>query len=118
MENPLNTTPLLKEYFDLQLKYEKQFGEKTVLFYEVGSFHEIYQIDNPPIGKAKELSDILNIQITRKNKNKDSDQKNPWMIGFPSHSTMKFISKLINEKYTIIKYDQRDSTASQEKERF
>ncbi|MDD4950568.1 hypothetical protein, partial [Sulfuricurvum sp.] len=37
---------------------------------EVGSFFEVYEVNNAElkIGKAKEVAEFLNIQLTRKNK--------------------------------------------------
>ena len=38
---------------------------------EIGTFFEVYEVNNDKlqIGKAKEISELLNIQLTRKNKN-------------------------------------------------
>ena len=36
----LNTTPLLKDYFSTQEKYEKKYGKMVIVLYEVGSFYE------------------------------------------------------------------------------
>lgn len=110
--------PLLKDYFELQTKYERKYGPKTVLFYEVGSFYEIYETDCPiHIGKAKEISDVLSIQVTKKNKSKTHNESNPYMVGFPSPSVNKYIKKLINMHYTIVKYDQKNIQDSDRKER-
>ena len=39
---------LVKEYLQKNESYQKQYGEKTVLFYNVGSFFEIYGIKDHP----------------------------------------------------------------------
>ena len=37
---------------------------------EIGTFFEVYEVNNEKekIGKAKEIAELLNIQLTRKNK--------------------------------------------------
>ena len=59
---------LIESYFELQEAYEKIYGENTIILLELGSFFESYEVDNSEekLGKAKEISEILNIQLTRK----------------------------------------------------
>ncbi len=58
-------------YFELQRLFEKKYGSNALVLMEVGTFFEVYEVNNDEekIGKAKEISEILNIQLTRKNKN-------------------------------------------------
>ena len=62
---------LTSSYFKLQRLLEEKYGENTVVLMEIGTFFEIYEInnENEQIGKAKEIASLLNIQLTRKNKN-------------------------------------------------
>lgn len=111
-------TPLLHDYFQNQQRYEKVYGSKTVVLYQVGSFYEVYQTEIPkPIGKTKEISDLLHIQITKKNKAKPHNEANPYMLGFPLHAVQKFIKRLINNHYTVVKFDQKDIKDSAKKDR-
>ena len=68
----LNTKgKLLSEiYFDLQRHFEAKYGEDTLILMEIGSFFELYEVNNDEmkIGKAKEIAQFLNIQLTKKNK--------------------------------------------------
>jgi len=93
---------LIENYFDLQEKVEKKYGQNTLVFIEIGSFYEIYQYDN--IGKAEEISKTLNIVLTKKNKNISSvSLKNPYLCGIPTVSLERFLQKLISEnKWTIV----------------
>ncbi|KKS72312.1 MAG: mismatch repair protein MutS domain protein [Candidatus Magasanikbacteria bacterium GW2011_GWE2_42_7] len=97
---------LHETYFELQKHYEKIYGEDTVVLIEVGSFFEIYGIDNETkkIGKPKEIGDLLNLQLTRKNKNiPENHVKNPLLVGFPTATFDRYIRRMIAEKkYTII----------------
>lgn len=101
---------LIDEYFEYQEFYENKYGKNTIVLMELGSFYEVYQVinDKENIGKAKEIADILNIQLTKKNKKIESiDRKNPYMAGIPSISLDKHMAVLIKEnKYTLVKVDQ------------
>jgi DNA mismatch repair protein MutS len=97
---------LIATYLQLQELFEEKYGNDTVVLMEVGSFFEIYGVDNAKkqIGKTKEIAEILNIQLTRKNKNiPENNVKNPLMAGFPSATFDRYVQKLIREnKYTIV----------------
>ena len=57
-------------YFKLQKLFEKKYGVNTIVLMEIGTFFEVYEVNNDEehIGKAKEIAELLNIQLTRKNK--------------------------------------------------
>lgn len=103
----MNTTPLLSEYFEHQTSSEEKYGMNTVIFMQVGSFYEIYEVEGQ-CGKAKECGNILNIAITRKDKSKPHSVRNPYMIGFPIYVLDKFVNKMIEHNYTIVRIDQRE----------
>ena len=62
------STLLTDIYFELQRHFEKKYGTNSVVMMEIGTFFEVYEIDNSEqkIGKAKEISELLNIQLTAK----------------------------------------------------
>ncbi len=97
---------LTQQYFKLQQLFEKKYGEDTVVLMEVGTFFETYEVNNDEekIGKAKEVAELLNIQLTRKNKSiLENSQTNPLMAGVPAVSFEKHINRIIQEqKYTIV----------------
>lgn len=102
---------LIAIYLQLQQLFEEKYGTDTVVLMEVGSFFEIYGVDNAEkqIGKTKEIAEILNIQLTRKNKNiAENNVKNPLMAGFPGATFDRYVQKLIREdKYTIVIIKQK-----------
>ncbi|WP_418187237.1 hypothetical protein ACNSOP_06525 [Aliarcobacter lanthieri] len=104
----LNNKELLitEMYFRIQEYYEEKYGIDTIVLFELGTFFEIYEVDNDEmqIGKAKEISELLNIQLTRKSKTiLTNDVKNPLMAGVPAVSFERYLARLVNEdKYTII----------------
>lgn len=112
---------ILGDYFKYQQEYESKYGEKTVVLIQIGSFYEIYEYDpnynrnddddnvvrfNTSIGKAVELSSLLNVLLTRKNKSKELSKSNPYMIGFPCPSYDKNRDLLLANNYTIVRVDQ------------
>jgi len=103
---------LLSEiYFDLQRHFEAKYGENTLILIEIGSFFELYEVNNDEmkIGKAKEIAGLLNIQLTRKNKAiLENSIKNPLLAGVPTVSIERYIARLISaKKYTIVIVKQK-----------
>lgn len=100
---------IIDYYFDNLLKYKKKYGNKTVVLMEVGSFFEMYGIDNSKtkIGNAKEIATLLNIALSRKNKSIiESSRKNPLMAGFPSPVLSKYIPILLQNNFTVVLIEQ------------
>ena len=102
---------LTQTYFELQRHFEEKYGHDTVIFMEIGTFYEVYEINNDDeqVGKAKEIAELLNIQLTKKNKNIiENSDKNPLLAGVPAVSFERYLSRLISEeKYTIIVVKQK-----------
>ena len=103
---------LLSEvYFELQQFFENKYGPDTVVFMEIGTFFEVYEVNNDEmqVGKAKEIAELLNIQLTKKNKNiVENSVNNPLLAGVPSVSFERYLNRLIQEqKYTVIVVRQR-----------
>jgi len=103
---------LLSEiYFELQKYFEKKYGLNTLVFIEIGSFFEIYEVNNEAlkVGKAKEIAELLNIQLTRKNKSiLENSIQNPLLAGVPTVSIERYLARLINaKKYTIVLVKQK-----------
>lgn len=92
-------------YFKLQRYFEKKYGKNSVVLMEIGTFFEVYEVNNDEeqIGKAKEIAELLNIQLTRKNKSiLENSKENPIMAGVPAISLEKHLARIIAEqKYTV-----------------
>ena len=99
-------TLLTVTYFKLQRLFEKKYGANTVVLMEIGTFFEVYEVNNDDeqVGKAKEIAELLNIQLTRKNKSiLENSQENPIMAGVPAISLEKHLARIIQEqKYTVV----------------
>ncbi len=102
-------TSVASEYFKIYSEYFEKYGEKTAVLMQIGSFFEVMGIDNETekIGNAEELSRILNIILTRKNKKiLQNSMQNPLMLGFPCLALSKYIPVLLGEDYTVVIVDQ------------
>ena len=103
------TDSLISEYLNLQEKYQKKWGEKTIVLMEVGSFFEIYGVvnDTEKRGIIYEISEFTNLNVSKKNsKTEPVSIKNPLMAGFPNYSVKKWEDILLKHDYTIIKIEQ------------
>ena len=73
----------IEEYFNTQRNAEIIHGDKAVVLAKVGCFYEIYQDPTSDLGKAREISKLLNLRLILKNGNKESSSENPYMMGIP-----------------------------------
>ena len=93
-------------YFEIQRLFEQKYGENTVVLMEIGSFFEVYEVNTKElkIGKAKEIAEFLNIQLTRKNKSiLENSIANPIMAGVPNFALERYLNRLVqSKKYTIV----------------
>ncbi len=102
---------LTEIYFDLQRHFEEKYGPDALVLMEIGTFFEVYEVNNDElkIGKAKEIAELLNIQLTRKSKAVlENSVNNPLLAGVPAVSLDRYLSRLIaTKKYTIIVVKQK-----------
>jgi DNA mismatch repair protein MutS len=102
---------LTEVYFDLQRHFEAKYGNDALILMEIGTFFEVYEVNNDDlkVGKAKEIAELLNIQLTRKSKAiLENSVSNPLLAGVPAVSLDRYLSRLIaTKKYTIIVVKQK-----------
>jgi len=98
-------------YIELQQLFEQKYGSNTVVLMEIGSFFEIYEVNNSElkVGKAKEIAEFLNIQLTRKNKSIiENSISNPLMAGVPNFALERYLNRLVqSKKYTVVLIRQK-----------
>jgi DNA mismatch repair protein MutS len=101
-----HTKSAIDEYFDIQAEFEKKFGERTIVLYENGHFYEFYQIENQ-IGRAGEIADLLNMLLSKKDKNiPEISRKNPQMAGFPTLAIKRHLPVMLNAGWTVVMVEQ------------
>ena len=96
---------LIDDYIEYMKTYRQQYGNKCIVFLQVGSFYEMYTISeyNNDDYDIYKIADICGIQTTKKNKSiNEISRNNPVMAGFPMHSVSKFTQILLNNNYTIV----------------
>jgi DNA mismatch repair protein MutS len=97
------------DYVEKTIKYKEEYGNKTIVLYQVGSFYEMYSTDDN-IVNLTEITDLLNIQKTKRNKSKiDINDNNPYMAGFGICSLDKYKRILLNANYTVVIIDQTEN---------
>lgn len=100
------TNNILDFYQDVVRTHKKEYGDKTICFCQVGSFYELYD-DGTNLINIKEVGDILQIQVTRKNKSiQEVSRANPLMCGFPDYTLAKFLNIMVAQNYTIVVVSQ------------
>lgn len=105
----IKNTNLIDQYFKLQDKYEKKYGIQTLVLMQVGSFFEIYGVDNEyeKLGDLHKITSMLNILCTRRNKAiLENSRKNALMAGIPTHSIKRYLNILLENNYTIVMIEQ------------
>lgn len=100
---------IFNEYISIENEVEKKYGRRSVLLMMVGSFYEMYGDGGEnAYEKLGNISKLLNIQLTCKNKALQVSKDNPHLAGFPCYSLPKHLSKLLHNNYTVCVYDQYD----------
>ena len=58
----IKNTNLIGQYFKIQKQYEEKYGITTIVLMQVGSFFEMYGVDNEKekIGNLFEITGLLN----------------------------------------------------------
>jgi DNA mismatch repair protein MutS len=115
----------ITEYFTLQKKYEAQYGPRTVVLYQSGTFYETWEYDpadckddkykidkdgnfwNEHIGKSVSLSTTLNYNISCESYGEPYSIKNPNKLGFPTISYEKNLATLLANDYVVVRVDQQ-----------
>jgi len=108
-----DTCHILSEYLSILDKYRAIYGKKCIVLYQNGLFFEFYGVDNDEetLGDTKEMSKILGLQLTRKNKSiLENNRKNFLLVGFNIQFIEKYITILVEEhKYTCVIVEQDES---------
>ena len=92
--------PLLEKYFEICREHPT-----LLMLMQVGGFYEAYG-DDQGHGSAKKLSQILNIHLTKKSSKLPLSLDNPYMCGIPTHAIQKHLTKLNDDGYEVMIYDQ------------
>jgi len=95
---------LVKDYLDQTIQYQREYGEKTVILMQVGSFFEIYALKNPETGEltGSQIDDCTKIcDLNIANKNTCVGKEGVVMAGFSTHVLDKYLKRLQEAGYTV-----------------
>ena len=103
---------LINEYFELTKKYQNDYGEKTILLMQVGSFFEVYGIYNKKTNtitgsRITDFSQICELNVVDKNTCVGKD--NVMMAGFKDFQIEKYIKKIQDSGFTCVVYVQDEA---------
>lgn len=94
------------DYFDYCDEYIQKYGDKTIIFMQVGDFFELYAVQNKKEKLGADIfkiAELCNIIVSRKNKSvNEISRSNPYMAGFPISAISKFIQITIQSQYTCV----------------
>ena len=99
---------IVEDYLKLTAQYKTEYGEKTILLMEVGSFYEVYALINPDgsyTGSNIEDFAKLNDMVIAK-KNICVGKFPVAMAGVGTAYSDKYIQRLQEHGYTIVIYNQ------------
>jgi len=103
---------LIKEYFELCAKYHNEYGDKTILLMQVGSFYECYGIKcfNSLVIKKSKITDFSQIcELNIVGKNTCVGEEDVVMAGFKVEFLEKYLRKIQEAGYTCVVYKQDEA---------
>jgi DNA mismatch repair protein MutS len=93
------------EYFSLLSFYQKKYGEKSFLLYQVGSFFEVYGME----GELENIQNYANItSLAIAAKKVCVGKKQIYMCGYRDYMLDKYIQKIHPYGYVCVVYVQHD----------
>ena len=102
---------VIDEYFQIYTEKVKEYGENTVLLFQMGSFFEVYEVEEK-IGNAKKISKILELNMANKCGDiTKSSKTQPNFIGFTISVLDKYLSILLRNGYTVVMVEQLESSS-------
>lgn len=111
---------MFNEYIELYQRYTQQYGPKTAIFLMVGSFYELYDIQDTETGETqanvREIVDFLGIQLSSKQADLGKG-KDGLFAGFPDFALHKWAGRLTSAGWTVVIVDQIKDMRGKVKER-
>lgn len=94
---------LFDDYVQVVSEQRELYGSKTVVLFQVGTFWEILDCDKHQGCDVPSIASILNIQVTRRNKNiQEVSRTNNSLAGFNVSSLHKYLPLLVSALYTVV----------------
>jgi DNA mismatch repair protein MutS len=109
---------MYEEYIELHRTFSAKYGPKTAIFLMVGSFYELYDIQDRTTGltalNVRTVTDLLGIQLTvKKDEMKEAfggpgelTNRDGLFAGFPDYVLHKHAGRLTAAGWTVVVVDQ------------
>ena len=99
-------TSVLSTYLQCSEKHRKEYGEKTIVLMQVGSFYEVYASggadpSSVDMRMMREFSKATDLKIAAK------ANMNMLIAGFRDYQIDKYVEKLVHAGYTVPVYEQK-----------
>jgi len=97
-------------YFELQRCLEGRYGLQTVVFVEDEGFFRAYEVSSDDIqaGKAKEMAELLSIQLVKRDGVLENSVENPLIVEISTTLFTHYLKRLICAgAYTVVVISQR-----------
>jgi len=110
---------LFVDYYNYYKKYSDLYGDKVIILHQTGHFFEIYDYpvdDGFLCSDIQKVSKIVNINVTRRDKNKDISPKNWLMSGVPLMKLDKYCEIFLQNNYHVIVISQVSKPPNIERE--
>ena len=114
-----NFSSLFVDYYNNYKKYSELYGVNTVILHQTGHFYEIYDYpyNNEYLcGDIYKFSNILHLNVTRRDKSKELSPKNWLMSGVPLMKLEKYCEILLQNNYHVIVISQVSAAPNPERE--
>ena len=101
-KEPKKNDSIYDLYFNYTKQYKNEYGDKTIVLMQVGSFYEMYGIQNQhgeiTGSNVEDITNICNLNYSNKAKMGDD---NIIMAGFPDYAIEKFLEIIIDNNYVV-----------------
>ena len=100
---------LFVDYYNYYKKYFDLYGDKVIILHQTGHFYEIYDYpvdDGFLCSDIYKVSNIVYINVTRRDKSKDLSPKNWLMSGIPLMKLDKYCEIFLQNNYHVIVVSQ------------
>jgi DNA mismatch repair protein MutS len=101
------------DYRKVYQKYRDLYKQQVAVFYQVGSFFELYDVVNKTTGESwcnvKEVIDILGIQLSIKSEPDDPIEL--LFAGFPEYTLHRWAARLTQSGWTVVVVEQKKKDA-------
>lgn len=104
--SPVKNMKLIDEYFSLEKEYQAKYGVNTFLLFQVGSFFEVYGLEDKHTRYISRFSEICHLAIA--NKKTCVGKHNVIMCGFRDFLLEKYIEKVQPFGYSVVVFIQEE----------